>query len=238
MAEPDHLHGLLAVEVVHALGIVDGEGGIGGGVVVVHVTGDVEVHPVHGVDQTLEAVEVHGHIVVDGNADEVGDHVLEPVDALRGVDAVDLGELPVPRDGDHAHLLVLGVIAHHHDGVGVAAALVGGGQQEGVEALLPHQGRGGGEGALVLLGVGVVRPGRLLGHRRGGGRRLLRRLHQGLIGTEKDHDEGGEDHHHPVEAPEEPPQGRAPPLRFLFDQTLCQRASNLSIMSTTISIPV
>lgn len=57
----------------------------------------------------------------------------------------------VSGNGEHAHLLVGHIISHQHDGVGVAAALVGADQHEGVGLFLSDMAALGHAGGSVLL---------------------------------------------------------------------------------------
>lgn len=63
VAEADHLHGLLTVQVVLALGVVDVQVLIG--VVIVHVHRHVEPHAAHGLHQLFKGGELDFHIVVN-----------------------------------------------------------------------------------------------------------------------------------------------------------------------------
>ena len=161
MAKTDHLQGLLAVEMLHPLLVVDVELLVGGGIIIIHIAGDVEINAPHRIHQGLECPDVHRHIVVDGDAYEIGDRLFQGLDPAGAIDGVDLRKAAVYQgisgDGDHAHLLLRCVVGRHHDGVGVSAPHVGGGQQKGIEALLAHQGHGcGGGRAFILRRVRIV----------------------------------------------------------------------------------
>ena len=151
LPEPEDLHDLLPVQVLEALADVDVQ--VLGGVVVVHVHGDLEVHPVDGGGQPAHRLPLHHDVEVGGEADGVrhggqeGVHALVPAAGVV-VDRVDLLDVPglvddgVPGDAHGVELLVLHVVGDHHDGVGVAAApRVTAHQQEGVVVLLPARRR-------------------------------------------------------------------------------------------------
>ena len=77
VAEADHLHGLLTVQVVLALGVVDVQVLIG--VVIVHLLRDIDVHPLQLVHQGHESLQVHIDVVVDGDAEGLLDLLLQHV---------------------------------------------------------------------------------------------------------------------------------------------------------------
>ena len=193
LPEAADLHGLLAVQVLHP-GLEE-DVQVLGGVVVVHLHRDVELHAAHGVHQFHEPVQVDADVEVDGIPHQLGHHRLEVVDAIveGGVDFREaLVHQRVPGDGEHAHLLVGHVVGHQHDGVGVAADLVRAGQEEGVHLLPP--------GVVPGLHAGDV----LLGLVGGGGHRRLGRGGDGyFIDTVSDDDHGGHRHDGGVDPPED-----------------------------------
>ena len=206
VTEAAHLHGLLAVQVGHARLVEDGQ--LLGGVVVAHVDGDVEVHAPHLVHQGDKALDAGRHVVVDGDAQHVGDHVpqvLRPL-VVGGVDLAVALDQGVPGDGDQARLLVHRVVHGHHDGVGVAAGGVAARQEHGVGVGLALQRRDGVGQILPLFGVRVVGGADRLGGGHGGS--LGGRLGGQLIGAEERHDDGGEDHQGAVQGPARPAGGR------------------------------
>ena len=101
MAEADHLHGLLTVQVVLALGVVDVQVLIG--VVIVHLLRDIDVHPLQLVQRneqilfpTLVGIlgtDAADHLVEDGAAGvQVGPGALAASGAvllLRGIAALE-----------------------------------------------------------------------------------------------------------------------------------------------------
>lgn len=124
---------------------------------------------------------------------------LQALDAVVGVGAAQLVEGAavgllhpvdhgVPGKGDQPRLLVHRVVGEHHHGIGVAADLVAGHQQEGVGVILPHRPR-----VLhrILRGKGKlpVRPGaNHLGHvLKAQGRRQQEGDHNTDDGGHKDH---------------------------------------------------
>ena len=198
MAEAAHLHGLLAVEVGQAGLVVDVQ--VLRGVVVAHMDRDVVVDAPHLVHQGLKALDINGDIVVQGDAQQIGDH---PAHLLRSVviGGVDLGVLlghGVPGDGDQAGGLVGGIIHGHSDGVGISAGLVGTDQQHGVALLFPRQ------AGLLLpaagerLGAGLNRIRHL---------DLLRGLGSQAVGAKAHHHHGGQGHQQAVKYSSRPAQG-------------------------------
>ena len=183
MAEADHLHGLLTVQVVLALGVVDVQVLIG--VVIVHLLRDIDVHPLQLVHQGHESLQVHIDVVVDGDAEGLLDLLLQHVHPRPRVGSVDLGVLSpvpvyrrIPGYGDHPHLLVGYIVADHDDGVGVGALPVPAQKDEIVHILPPLPSCGlllfhrlrrlapaaGGGGRVGLLGD-LRRPDRQVPHR-------------------------------------------------------------------------
>ncbi len=178
MAAAAEREGLGAVEGLEAL--LDGLAGVR----VVDVDGDVHLDAAEGVHDALEVVEVDLGVVGDGHVCEPAHHlhgVGRPAEGVGGVDLllavlaeVHQGVAVQRHEGD---LLVLGVDAGQHDGVGavvggVLAVLGAPGALLGlVHAQEQHVERvprlGGGEGAAELLvdaaveaplDVGEVRP--------------------------------------------------------------------------------
>ena len=147
------------------------------GVVVVHVDGDLEVHTADGVHQRLEACQIHGHGEVHGDAQLLSHDVRQLLHAAAAEGGVDLvvfavpDGLGVPGDADAVDAAVFRVHAQEDVGVAVAVAVVGPGEQDGVEVVLPLQVGGPGQGLRVLLRC--LLPGGLV--RIFGGDRLLRR---------------------------------------------------------------
>lgn len=149
MPESDHLQGLAAGEVVLPGGIVDVQLLAGGGVVVVHVLGDVQIHPIQLVYQGHKALGVHQNVVVNGNTEGVLDLLLQGVRTGAVEGRVDLavfgpGALNrcIPGDGDHPHLLLDRVVLGHDDGVGVAPVHILAQEDEIIDPLPADQGVG------------------------------------------------------------------------------------------------
>ena len=134
-------------------------------------------------------------------------------DAVVGVGGIELIEAAavglahpvdhgVPGEGDQAGGLVHRVVGQHHHGVGIAADLVAGHQQEGI-------------GILLALQLGLLRIGGLPalpgsgGVLRSGGQvpGLLRWPGDDLYGDPGEHDHGGQGHQDAVEHPARPPGG-------------------------------
>ena len=73
------------------------DGQVLGGVVVVHIAGDVEVDAPQIVHQPDKALDVHFDVVVDGNAQHLGD-VLHPLlHPALAVDQLGVSELRATR---------------------------------------------------------------------------------------------------------------------------------------------
>ena len=100
---------------------------------VVHVVGHVEVHAADGLHDRADGLPLHDHLIVRLKADELGDLLIERLDALIApavvvVDGVDLLHIPwdvhhrVARDGHDRRLLVRHVVAREQHRVGVAAS--------------------------------------------------------------------------------------------------------------------
>ena len=194
VAEAADLQGLLARQVLHPGLEVNVQ--VLGGVIVVHLHGNVEVHAAHGVYHLHKGVQIQGDIEVKGEAHQVRDHVPQVLDA-RNQAGVDLGvggvHQGVPGDGDHSDLLVGHVIGDHHDGVSVAAGLVRHRQKEGI-------------GLFLSLPVSVLhaRDGGGAGLAAAGRRGELRLGQDELPDPVSDHHNGRQDHNHRVDAPENP----------------------------------
>ena len=100
---------------------------------VVHVVGHVEVHAADGLHDRADGLPLHDHLIVRLKADELGDLLIERLDALIAsavvvVDGIDLLHIPrdvhhrVARDGHDRRLLVRHVVAREQHRVGVAAS--------------------------------------------------------------------------------------------------------------------
>ena len=100
---------------------------------VVHVVGHVEVHAADGLHDRADGLPLHDHLIVRLKADELGDLLIERLDALIApavvvVDGVDLLHIPwdvhhrVARDGHDRRLLVRHIVAREQHRVGVAAS--------------------------------------------------------------------------------------------------------------------
>ena len=100
---------------------------------VVHVVGHVEVHAADGLHNRADGLPLHDHLIVRLEADELGDLLIERLDALIApavvvVDGVDLLHIPwdvhhrVARDGHDRRLLVRHIVAREQHRVGVAAS--------------------------------------------------------------------------------------------------------------------
>ena len=131
VAVAQHAHGLLSVEFLIALADVDGQILIG--VIVIHIPGHVEPHAAHGVHDFTHGLPLDDHLVVRLKAHQLGDLLIEVLNALvspaavvvNSVDALDIiGHVHhgIPGDGHDRGLLVGDVIACQQHGVGVAAA--------------------------------------------------------------------------------------------------------------------
>ena len=153
----DHLQGLLAVQMagpgvkmdVQVLVVV----------VVIHIHRDIEVHAVNGVHQLHKGPQVHGDIVVNGDAQQLGDllHGLRKAAVVVGV--VQLFHRPghieqgVPWKADDVHRPAIAVQGQQQVGVAAAVLVVKTAQKDGVEVLLSGGEGGGGPGvAAGLLG--------------------------------------------------------------------------------------
>ena len=131
VAVAQHLHGIVAGEQAIPLLLVDVQILIG--VVIVHVPGHIEPHAAHGVHDLAHGLPLHHDLVVWLKADQLGDLLVEGLDALvpaaaivvHGVDALDVvGDVHhgVPGDGHDGGLLIGHVVAGQQHGVRVAAA--------------------------------------------------------------------------------------------------------------------
>ena len=100
---------------------------------VVHVVGHVEVHAADGLHDRADGLPLHDHLIVRLKADELGDLLIERLDALIApavvvIDGVDLLHIPwdvhhrVARDGHDRRLLVRHIVAREQHRVGVAAS--------------------------------------------------------------------------------------------------------------------
>ena len=131
MAIAQHLHGVVAGEQAIALLLVDVQVLIG--VVVIHVPGHIEPNAAHGVHDLAHGLPLHHDLVVGLKAHQLGDLLIERLDALipaaaiviHGVDALDvIGDVHhgIPGDGHDGGFLIGHVIAGQQHGVRVAAA--------------------------------------------------------------------------------------------------------------------
>ena len=129
--EPDDPHGLLTVELLVSLLDMDGEILIG--VLIIHVPGNVEVHAAHGVHDLAHGFPFHDHLVIRLEAHQLGDLLIQGLDplvsaAVHVVDGVDLLHVPVdvdhgiPGNGHNSGLLVGHVIRGQEHGVRISAA--------------------------------------------------------------------------------------------------------------------
>ena len=159
VAETDHLHGLLAAQMLHPLGEVDVK--VLEGIVVIHVDRDLKIHTADGVHQGLKPREIHGHGKVHRDAKLFGDGVRQQVRAAGVIGEVDLvlfavdDGLGVPGDAGAVDGTVLAVKTDEDVGVAAAVAVILAGEEDGVEIGLALLVSGLGGGLCVLkLGVG------------------------------------------------------------------------------------
>lgn len=131
------------------------------GVVIVHIHRDIHIHAAQLIHQRHKALEIDMEVVVNGHAQRLGDlfgQQLRSAVPQGGVDLAVAAPVPVHHgvagDREHTHLLGLGVIAGHDDGVGVTAALIAAQQQEVINAFLPFQRAGSGH--LRSLAPGLI----------------------------------------------------------------------------------
>ena len=99
-----------------------------GGVVVVHIDRHLEIDAADGVHQFHKTLQVHSHIVVHRDAQQIGQLLAQPLHAAHVVGSIEFWNIPVGVDqgvpGD-AHGVDLPLVrVHHHQDVGVAAAVV------------------------------------------------------------------------------------------------------------------
>ena len=131
VAVAQHLHGVFAGEQAIALFLVDGQILIG--VVIVHVPGHVKPDAAHGLHDLAHGLPLHDHLVVRLKAHQLGDLLIEMLDALipaaivivHRVDPLDIpGDIDhgIPWDGHDGGLLVGDIVACKEHGVGVSAA--------------------------------------------------------------------------------------------------------------------
>ena len=133
----DDLHGIVAAEQAQPRLLVDVQVLTRGGVVIVHIEGDLELHAAHGIHQFSDGLPLHDDIEVRGNARQVGHlflqgghavfHlgalvlalviVIHRVQPLAGGAHVDHG---VPGQAETIHLFVHRVIGEQDHGVRVA----------------------------------------------------------------------------------------------------------------------
>ena len=125
MAEAHHLQGIRPIQQTGPLCKVNGEVLIR--IVVVHVNGDIELHAADGVDQRLEASEVHQHGVVHRNPQLIGHHLGQKFHAAGVVGGVDLVILAVEKGlavtGNTDAVCIAGGGVHRQENIGVAAAV-------------------------------------------------------------------------------------------------------------------
>ena len=101
----EHLHCVLPAQVLHPRLEVDGQ--VLGGVIVIHVVGDIIVHAADGIYQFRHSIQFHDKVVVRDVSDEVLHLLLDPFHPLVVVDGIDFLDLPghvhqgVPVDAQH-----------------------------------------------------------------------------------------------------------------------------------------
>ena len=125
MAETHDLHGLLAVQVLHALFKVDMQVLIG--VVVVHVDRHFKIHAVDLIHQLDKALEVYAHGEVHGDAQKLFDLIAQLLRAALGIGVVELVAVAHQRVARQAHKvdgLIYGVKAHQNIRVAAAGVIV------------------------------------------------------------------------------------------------------------------
>ena len=151
----DDLHGIVAAEQAQPRLLVDVQVLTGGGVVIVHIEGDLKLHAAHGIHQFSDGLPLHDDVEVRGDARQAahlffqGGHtvfhlgalvlalviVVHRIQALAGGAHVDHG---VPGQTQAVHLFVHRVIGEQDHSIGIAAA---GGvlthQEEGIHPVLP-----------------------------------------------------------------------------------------------------
>ena len=131
MAVADHAHSLLAAQELIALLDVDGQVLIG--VVVIHVPWHVEIHAADGVHQLAHGLPLDNDLIIRLKAHQLGYLLIDLADALfpaavviiDGVDALDVPRHVhhgVPGDVHDGQLLVRHIIACQHHGVRIPAA--------------------------------------------------------------------------------------------------------------------
>lgn len=132
------------------------------GVVIVHIHRDIHIYPAQLIHQRHKALEVDVEVVVDGHAQSLGDLFGQQLRSAVPQSSVDFAvAAPVPvhhgvaGDREHTHLLGLGVIAGHDDGVSVSAALIAAQQQEVINAFLPFQRTGPGHLRCLTPGLSL-----------------------------------------------------------------------------------
>ena len=151
-------------------------------VVIVHGLGHVKIHPAQYVHHLNDGVQIDHCVAVHVKAGQLLHVAAQGIDAVAAVvfaapvHAVQLSVVPlhvddgIPGDADKIQLVAHRVQLAHHDGVGVAGAVVVAGQQDGVNAVLALGVKGA---ALVVLGLDPCGAGP------GAGRRLGRLRRQG-----------------------------------------------------------
>ena len=145
VAVAEDLHGIVAGKQAVARRLVDGEVLIG--IVVVHVLGHIKPDAAHGLHDLAHGLPLHHHLVVRLKAHQLGDLLIEGLDALLpssidiidGIDALDIpGDVHhgIPGNGHDGGLLVGDIVAGEKNGVRVSAAAgVPAQNQDGVEVL-------------------------------------------------------------------------------------------------------
>ena len=177
--EADHAHGLLPVQKLIALVQMDGQ--VLKGVVVIHIPGYIEPDPAHGIHDLSHGLPLHDHLKVRLKAHQLRDLLVEVLDApvapaVIAIDGVDLLDVPghvdhgIPGDGHDRGLLIGHVIAGQQHGIRVAAtACVPAQNQDCIVVLALPLAVAAGTGALTpvdllhfLLGIRVHRGERFL----------------------------------------------------------------------------
>ena len=181
VAVAHHPHGGLSVQQLIALTQMDVE--VLGGVVIVHVPGDIEVDPADGVHQLAHRIPLNNHMEVGVDAGELAHFCFQRVESVISaagpvVHPVELhnlvaeGDIGIPGQAHYRQLLVGHVVGRQHHDIGVAAAAgVLAHNQEGIALLLPGPGQAG-DLYRDLIAVLVDRGGvnRVGHHRRRGGK--------------------------------------------------------------------
>ena len=203
VAPADQAHGLFAVELLIALFQVDVQVLTRGGIVIVHIKGDIKVHAAQGLHHLAYRIPLHHYVEVGDDAGELAHLFLQGGDSLFYL-GVRVGPLVVviyriepvtaafPVHVDHgvpgqAHAvngLVLGIKGDEDHGVGVAAAAgILAYQQEGVDPILSAALGHIGQLGSVIAGVLVPFGGQI---------RNIRQLHPRLQAHGRSHPDHGQ----------------------------------------------